>query len=36
MITEAQLWQIVIKVGGAILGLIVFYWVRLIVRGFDR
>lgn len=33
MITSAELELLALKAGGAVLGLIVFYWVRLIIRG---
>ena len=34
--TIEELEVLMLKAGGAVLGLIVFYWVRLMVRGFKR
>jgi len=33
MITSQELEILALKAGGAVLGLLVFYWTRLIIRG---
>jgi len=33
MITSAEIELLALKAGGAVLGLIVFWWVRIIIRG---